>query len=911
MTADDHLLLVDKNLLVIPHDHLHKSLKTVNLHCNNIVQITGFGNCRNLTSLDLSCNKLTSISGLDGLCSLSVLNMSSNFITKVEGVGNLLNLKYVNLSYNRITSLDGFHDLQGSKSHLKVIVLHKNNLSCLQHLTHCLRGIVSLEHLVMQQETHSNPIVNVINYRDKILSALPQLSSLDCWDRDNRLVDITSTTYSFDCDTRAANQVTAKELMPLMNTAHLFPVSTPQSIAGKLISTPVDCKPVKVQSENIKEVTDIYDQSLSITPSSPKAPKINNKKPATVTKYSSSKNHGRTVRKLSFKHLNSSIDKQSYINLLKELEEERERRWKSEEACKRLSKVVQEIQVKDGESRSLLAVAAATADRLKQTLIVVKQNNDTLEAENREKSGTLSTLRNDLLKTNERAIILENNLRSALTNTKDQLSTLQAKRANELAEAESRLCHLNSKYNSACLRNKQLAVKLENLQEMFICQEKIKSVNVSAVADLEFRSALKSEMEKNEEQHRVQVEELERKLVSLKSEYTKLEEEFREGLLIESQRYNAIQNQCSVATKRAQNVEALLNSASEKEGKYCAMINEMTCIIKEQKVKIVELLKSKEDVSKHFQKQLESLQQESLINLKKVQQLEVLKQENAQLKSKFSAMQTLTDRLKEERKLWSMELAEQGSSLAKDRGRLEMKIESLKAEVSSLRKNNERDLDCLRIKSKVVEDQTETILKMKEALAAKDKEIRSRLDEQLAEQQLLHDQVDELTQENASLQSDNAKLVERKQQLKNEVSNCNAKYETLLVEHKEQKRRWIEKSSLLSVLEQQVKNASEAHRQKEEKTTREKDAALNDLLVMKNKNEELAAAYRKQMQAVTALHEQELHLLNRDKQQEINQMKTKVACVEEEMIELLKENQKKKAMEVKIEKMKTLFEETV
>lgn len=55
-----------------------------------------------------------------------------------------------------------------------------------------------------------------------------------------------------------------------------------------------------------------------------------------------------------------------------------------------------------------------------------------------------------------------------------------------------------------------------------------------------------------------------------------------------------------------------------------------------------------------------------------------------------------------------------GASLAQDRGKLEAKIEVLTNEIEGLRKKNERDSDTLKIKTKIIEDQTETIRKLKE-----------------------------------------------------------------------------------------------------------------------------------------------------------------------------------------------------
>lgn len=55
-----------------------------------------------------------------------------------------------------------------------------------------------------------------------------------------------------------------------------------------------------------------------------------------------------------------------------------------------------------------------------------------------------------------------------------------------------------------------------------------------------------------------------------------------------------------------------------------------------------------------------------------------------------------------------------GASLSQDRGRLEARIEVLFGELESQKKQKERDNDALRIKAKIVDDQTETIRKLKE-----------------------------------------------------------------------------------------------------------------------------------------------------------------------------------------------------
>ena len=61
-----------------------------------------------------------------------------------------------------------------------------------------------------------------------------------------------------------------------------------------------------------------------------------------------------------------------------------------------------------------------------------------------------------------------------------------------------------------------------------------------------------------------------------------------------------------------------------------------------------------------------------------------------------------------------------GASLAQDRGRLEARVEVLGAELETQKKQNERDNDALKIKTRIIDDQTETIRKLKEVVGCFD-----------------------------------------------------------------------------------------------------------------------------------------------------------------------------------------------
>lgn len=66
-----------------------------------------------------------------------------------------------------------------------------------------------------------------------------------------------------------------------------------------------------------------------------------------------------------------------------------------------------------------------------------------------------------------------------------------------------------------------------------------------------------------------------------------------------------------------------------------------------------------------------------------------------------------------------MRISVPGASLAQDRGRLEARIEVLSTELETQKKQNERDNDALKIKARIIDDQTETIRKLKEVVQQK------------------------------------------------------------------------------------------------------------------------------------------------------------------------------------------------
>lgn len=72
---------------------------------NQISEIKGLDNLKQLEDIYLSHNEITEIKGLDCLPNLSHISLNWNQITEIKGLESLQNLMQIDLSYNKITKV--------------------------------------------------------------------------------------------------------------------------------------------------------------------------------------------------------------------------------------------------------------------------------------------------------------------------------------------------------------------------------------------------------------------------------------------------------------------------------------------------------------------------------------------------------------------------------------------------------------------------------------------------------------------------------------------------------------------------------------------------------------------------------------------------------------------------------------
>ncbi|OBS69744.1 hypothetical protein A6R68_01714, partial [Neotoma lepida] len=778
---------MDKGLQSISELSLNSTLHAINLHCNNISKITSLDHIWNLRHLDLSSNQISQIEGLNTLTKLCTLNLSCNLITRVEGLEALVNLTRLNLSYNHINDLSGLIPLHGLKYKLRDIDLHSNCIDSIHHLLQCTVGLHFLTNLILEKdgEDCKNIFGEPVN--------LEEINStrLQCFEvlLDNLVSS--DSPLNISEDEVIDNMPMATPPMDVLPPLEQFTSTPEDNVLTSLLSVCPSSEPEKINHENdfqneikLHKLDDqilqlLNETSNCIIDNVPE--KDNPKRDTDITSESDYGNRKECTRK---------IPRRSKIPYYARTIQTIKHHTKSNGSFVSCNRKMRQPYFKDLYVRSSLINSNILRDLDEQKTDIIKTDKSVLD----DNTYRMRLIQEVELKASaaDREINL---LRTSLHQEKEQVQQLHELLA--LKEEEHR--------------------KEIETREFF--------------SDAEFQEALAKEMSKEERKHEQKVKEYQEKIDTLSQQYLDLENEFRIALTVEARRFKDVQDGFEdVATELAKSKHALI-WAQRKENESSTLIKDLTCMVKEQKTKLSEVSKLKQEAAANLQARICSNQINTLEILieddkQKSIQIEILKHEKTQLISELAAKESLIYGLRTERKVWGHELVHQGSSLPQSCGKLEAQIESLCRENESLKKTHESDCDALRIKCKIIEDQTETIRQLKDCLQEKDEQIKS-LQEKITfiekcTQEQLSEKCSQLDNVIEKLERHNERKEKLKQQLKAkelELEEIRKAYSTL-------NQKWHDKGELLHHLETQVKEVKEKFENKEKKLKAERDKSL-------------------------------------------------------------------------------------
>ncbi|XP_055459407.1 leucine-rich repeat and coiled-coil domain-containing protein 1 isoform X1 [Psammomys obesus] len=612
----------------------------------------------------------------------------------------------------------------------------------------------------------------------------------------------------------------------------------------------------------------------------------------------------------------SALDDNTYRSLVEQLDQEREMRWKAEQTEKKLMDYIDELHKQASEKKDVHSLALITTDRLKDIIFKERHSKAQLEIVVHRLQNEIKKLTVELIKARDHQEDHVRHLRTmerALEKMEKQKAQQQQAQMRLIEEVELKAAAADREIN--LLRNSlhQEKEQVQQLHELLALKEQEHRKDIETrelFNDAVFQDALAKEMTKEARKHEQELKEYQEKIDILNHQYLDLENEFRIALTVEAKRFKDVQDGFEdVATELARSKNALV-WAQRKENESSSLIKDLTCMVKEQKTKLSEVCKLKQEAAANLQNQINTLEILIEDDKQKSIQIEVLKHEKIQLISELAAKESLIYGLRTERKVWGNELAYQGSSLAQSRGKLEAQIESLYRENESLRKNRESDCDALRIKCKIIEDQTETIRKLKESLQAKDEQIRSLQEQITVIEKCTEEQLNEKSSQLDDIIEKLERHSERKEKLKQQLKAKELELDEIRKAYSTLNQKWHDKGELLCFLETQVKEVKENFENKEKKLKAERDRSLELQKDAVEKLNNMDYAFKKQVDAIVEAHQAEIMQLANEKQEYIDNANFKVQQIEEEMRELLEETQRnKKSMEEKINQLANAISE--
>ncbi|XP_030629166.1 leucine-rich repeat and coiled-coil domain-containing protein 1 [Chanos chanos] len=949
------------------------SLRTLNLSCNLITRVEGLNGLVNLTRLNLSYNKINDLTGLLYLhgpgYKLKQLHLQSNHVDSMNhmlqcmvGLQNLRNVtlytddvgnpvcaaqgyrEIVLQSLKQITTLDGVGrlgnpvpseeddpvDVPGLEDFLEFLVSSDAEpvsfyvksdaplttpridevLTQFRQRTEALAetgGPVISERLQPDPDRRSSAL-NHQNNELRIEKLEQQVSQLfhkaSGEDRSNLNVKSSSAVRKAKRDTDLTSESendSGKE-----NQHRATTPARPRSSVGK--------KPTRLPKGKPKSDSESEDRKWRGSKAV-----VNPQRRTAAQRAGSTQDVGASkkgVKTSKAKRSANQTEEDTYRAIVEERDQERERRWKAEQAVKRLTDQVKSLQTRASEEKELQSMALHTTDRLKEVLLKERSDHRELQSRVEELEERWRTAAEQL----EQAQIREDQHKRALRSLEDAASRGEALRAQQQAEEMKRNQELEKK--AAALKReteilraslRQHKDKLQQLHELLAAREQDhrKELELRLVpGGPEFREAVAREVEVVEQKHAERLAVMEQKIADSQKQYADLEDEFRMALTIEASRLSEVKEGFDQVSAELTQVKVLLTQSQQRERQSGSLVQELTTMVKEQKIRITELIKAKRESVSELKARIQSLEAGAEENKHLGLQVELLRKDKSRLLSQLTAQESVVDGLRAERKIWGQELAQQGASLAQDRGRLEARIEVLSTELETQKKQNERDNDALRIKAKIVDDQTETIRKLKEALQERDEQIRKLREENLQAQRQFQQQLEEETAPLLELRDRVEQLTLRKEELKEQLQDKETELDEIKEAYRASNKKWQDKADLLTKLESQVKRMKEGFDTREKALVEERDKASKAHKAAVEKLHAVDDAFRKQLESLQVSHQAELLSLASEKERQIELANQRVLEVEDEMRQLLLEMENnKRTMEEKMRRLTNVLRE--
>ncbi|NXG22077.1 LRCC1 protein, partial [Grallaria varia] len=296
-------------------------------------------------------------------------------------------------------------------------------------------------------------------------------------------------------------------------------------------------------------------------------------------------------------------EESTYRALIQELDQEKEKRWKAEQAEKKLLEHVKELQKHAKEEKNIQSMAAYTTGRLKELILKERDDKARLQADVQQLKGETERLTNELNQARNK----EAEHQKAMQALEETLSQMETQRLQQRAiemkqvqEAELKASANEREVQLLRISFRQQKEKVKQLHELLILREQEQRKELETRVALngpEFQDALSKAVAKEEQRHKERVKEFQEKINMSCQKYKELEDEFRLALTIEAKRYKEVKEGFENTSADLVKYKQALFESEQREKDMASLIQDLTSIVEEQKAKIAELTKSNEEAT--------------------------------------------------------------------------------------------------------------------------------------------------------------------------------------------------------------------------------------------------------------------------------------------------------------------------
>lgn len=938
------------------------SLQTLNLSCNFIKNVECLSSLKSLLKINLSHNQIKDIGGFVEMAgqdyALTVINLCDNKIASqshvVSCLRNCTNLRCLILSHDGLTNpvcemlnyrvrlLSRLNQLlildDISRDGQSVIIDDLQDLD-LSASRFYLDLSADVDDTALNEKRNHNSRINKISHRPSIIPndngqpSIPEISTPRIDQIIEKYREQYPSDYSTDLKSENIGVSTSSDFERNSSTENhsemmllsLDSVSFASPKSNKLKSN--------LEEKDSSAATKHTKTGNSSSPVQKKnaAPKRNNKSCTKVSQHKivssqlpqinrSNESVGQSKEKTKGKKKTAVPDQtdQDYRNviestyncLIEELNEEKSQRLKAELALKEMTSFVNDIQVKSHKAelhyenafqenlflKENLTKEKETVRKLQGDLLLVTQTNADIENQLKVSEKSLQSQKVLFANLQKSANGSERDHEKELADEQKKTKKYQllaANAARESQELKSMVSFLQKRVKELeqLLTSRELEHK-EDLKDRY----KLDSKELRLVID----DKLEDVRRQHEERMKLQTEREE----MMKKHYEEVTMELNCALQLESGQVTKLESAYNTVSKENELNKQALMAVQAKEKKAVETLSQLTNVVKKQKEQISDLLNSKQELISCHDQEMKKMERQLDDTKKNSNHFSKLKQDRLKLEAQIEAQESLIVGLRAERKMWENELAQQGTSLAQDRGRLEVKIETLTTEVEYLKKQLKSEVDTVKIKSKLIEDQTDSIKMLKMQLSQKDKEIHEIQEEAVRSKKKLEDEIaleqDALQESQFTIQ----RLHDRKEELKDQISQIETELRESKDAHNILKEHWKQKTDMISSLEIQVRQAKSSWEKKEEVLKAQWTKAQQEVKQSEEKLKKADDAFRKQIAEKEKSQQAIIVQLQKDHHLEMDLANQKILDLEEEMRAILKDSHH---MQENMEKLADFF----